>query len=69
MKLGNSKGIRIPKAMLDKDGWLALEEVEDGVFLRGRDSEKMSWEDTYKAMAAEAEDWSDLEVAVSDGIG
>ena len=69
--IGNSKGIRIPKAMLDKygwSGWLVLEEAEEGVFLRGRDSEKMSWEDTYKAMAAEAEDWSDLEVAVSDGI-
>ena len=69
--IGNSKGIRIPKAMLDKygwSGWLVLEEAEEGVFLRGRDSEKMSWEDTYRAMAAEAEDWSEMEVAVSDGI-
>ena len=41
--IGNSKGIRIPKATLDKygwSGWLVLEEAEEGVFLRGRDSEE-----------------------------
>ena len=29
---------------------------------------KLSWEDTFRAMASEAEDWSDFDAALSDGI-
>ena len=29
---------------------------------------KLSWSDTYRAMAADDEDWSDLDVAVADGL-
>ena len=69
--IGNSRGIRLPKSLLDKYGWddrLVMEEAEDSIVLRGRETNKLSWEDTYRAMAAEAEDWSDLDVALSDGI-
>ncbi|MXX77567.1 MAG: AbrB/MazE/SpoVT family DNA-binding domain-containing protein, partial [Gemmatimonadales bacterium] len=27
-----------------------------------------SWEDTYRAMAAEAEDWSDFDATLADGL-
>ena len=70
--IGNSKGIRLPKALLDKYGWndrLLLEEMEEGVVLRGADTHSLSWEDTYRAMAAESEDWSDFDIALSDGLG
>ncbi len=30
--------------------------------------DKLSWKDTYRAMAAADEDWSDLDVAVADGL-
>ena len=69
--IGNSRGIRLPKALLDKYGWsdwLVMEELEDGVALRGKDTQHLSWEETYRAMAEEAEDWSDLDAAISDGI-
>ena len=68
--IGNSKGIRLPKSLLEKYGWsdtLVLQEVEEGVVLHGRASDKLSWEDTGRAMAAEREDWTDLEVTVADG--
>ena len=29
---------------------------------------RLSWKETYRAMAADREDWSDLDAAVSDGI-
>ena len=69
--IGNSRGIRLPKVMLQKYGWtdsLVVEETDDGVFLRGGAANRLSWEDTYRAMAAEGEDWSDLDATVADGL-
>ena len=69
--IGNSKGIRIPKALREKYGWsesVVLEETEDGILLRRDTSQRLSWEETYQAMADADEDWSDLDVAVADGL-
>lgn len=69
--IGNSQGIRIPKALLDRYGWsesLLLEEMEESIVLRGKETGKLSWEETYRAMAAEGEDWTDWEVTVADGL-
>ena len=69
--IGNSKGIRLPKALLDKYGWsdrLMLEELESSVVLRGEKTQHLSWEETYRAMAAESEDWSDFDIAIADGL-
>ena len=69
--IGNSRGIRLPKALLDKYGWndrLVLEEGEDRIVLRGKETRQLSWEETYRAMAAEGEDWSDFDITLSDGV-
>lgn len=69
--VGNSKGIRLPKSLLQKYGWsesLVLEEMEGGVFLYSEETNKLSWEETYRAMAAEKEDWSDLDPTAGDGV-
>ena len=69
--IGNSKGIRLPKALLDKYGWsdrLMLEELEESVVLRGEKTHNLSWEETSRAMAAESEDWSDFDIAIADGV-
>lgn len=72
VQIGNSRGVRLPKRVLDKYAivdTLVLEEREDGIFLRGRqDAEKLSWEETFHEMALESEEWSDMETAVDDGI-
>ena len=69
--IGNSRGIRLPKTLLQRYGWsdsLVLEETESGVFLHGKKEEKLSWTETYRSMAAEPEDWTDLETTVADGL-
>lgn len=69
--IGNSKGIRLPKILLQKYGWsdsLILEETEEGIFLHKKEGNKLSWEETYQAMAEEDEDWSDLDVTIADGL-
>lgn len=69
--IGNSKGIRLPKSLIRQYGWsetIVMEEAEDGVFLRARDQGKLSWKDTYRAMAAAEEDWRDFDATVADGI-
>ncbi len=71
VSIGNSQGIRIPKELLDKYGWsesLLLEEMEESIVLRGKATGKLSWEETYRAMAAEGEDWTDWEVTAADGL-
>lgn len=69
--IGNSKGIRLPKVLLQKYGWgdsLVLEETEEGIFLYSNEKNKPSWKETYRAMAADREDWSDLDTTVADGL-
>lgn len=69
--IGNSRGVRIPKALLQKYGFsdsLVLEETERGILLRKKQEDKLSWEDTFKAMAEEGEDWTDLDVTLLDGL-
>ena len=71
ISIGNSKGIRLPKALLQKYGWsdsLVLEETEQGISLYSREKNKLSWQETYRAMATEDEDWSDLDATVADGL-
>ncbi|RZB33671.1 MAG: antitoxin MazE [Desulfobacteraceae bacterium Eth-SRB2] len=69
--IGNSKGVRIPKALLQKYGLkhtLLLEETERGLLLRKKEESKLSWEDTYKAMANEKEHWDDFDTTLLDGL-
>jgi antitoxin MazE len=69
--IGNSKGVRIPKALLQKYGFnnsLLLEETDRGLLLRKKDDHKLSWEDTYKTMATEKEDWGDFDATLLDGL-
>jgi len=69
--IGNSKGIRLPKSILQKYGFsdtILLEETEQGILLRQIEDEKLSWEKTYKEMAEEKEDWQDFENALLDGL-
>ncbi|HKK34532.1 MAG TPA: AbrB/MazE/SpoVT family DNA-binding domain-containing protein [Desulfomicrobiaceae bacterium] len=69
--IGNSRGIRIPKPLLQKYGMsetLVLEETADGLLLKKKNSEQLSWEETYQAMAAAEEDWGDFEETVADGL-
>jgi hypothetical protein len=47
---------------------LLLEETERGVLLRQKDSVKLSWEETYKEMAQENEDWGEFENTLLDGL-
>ena len=71
ISIGNSKGIRIPKVLLQKYGWgesLVLEETEEGIFLYSNEKNKLSWQETYRAMAADREDWSDLDTTVAYGL-
>lgn len=71
VSIGNSKGVRLPKLILQKYGFsdeLLLEETEQGILLRKVDDVKLSWEQTYREMAQEREDWQDFENIVLDGL-
>ena len=71
-RIGNSRGIRLPSALIRKHG------LEDGLVLEDRGHEivltpkigsiKISWEETAKEMSASGEDWSDWESTAADGL-
>ena len=71
MPIGNSRGVRLPKTVLDKYAIrdaVVVEQREEGLLLRSKKDKRLSWEDTFKAMAHEREDWSDLDVVSNDGL-
>jgi len=38
------------------------------LLLRKKDDNKLSWEDSYKAMAEERENWDDFDTTLLDGL-
>lgn len=71
--IGNSKGIRLPKAILERyaiAGSIVLEVREEALVFRNEKDKRLSWTDTYKEMALEHEDWQSVEDAtIADGLG
>jgi antitoxin MazE len=69
--IGNSRGVRLPMAILARYsiGEAVLLEVrEDGVLLRRKEDDRLSWEDTYREMARKREDFRDLDATSFDGL-
>ncbi|TWI72300.1 antitoxin MazE [Desulfobotulus alkaliphilus] len=69
--IGNSKGIRIPQKLIQKYGLnnsLLLEETDKGLLLHKKEDSMLSWEDTYKSMADEKENWDDFNTVILDGL-
>jgi antitoxin MazE len=70
VNIGNSLGIRLPKILLQKYGFthsLVLEETPRGLLLRKKQDDKLSWPDTYQAMAEESENWNEYDQTLLDG--
>ncbi len=71
VRIGNSRGVRLPKTVLDKYAIrdaVVVEQREDGLLLRSKKDRRLSWEETFKAMAHDREDWSDLDGTLNDGL-
>ncbi len=70
--IGNSRGLRLPKKLIDLyhfDDDLVLEVREEGVLIKAPErGGQYSWEETYAEMAAEAEDWSDFDIIADEGL-
>jgi antitoxin MazE len=72
-RIGNSRGIRLPAAMLRKyhiKDTLIAEERPDEIALRPQRAPrpKLSWVDTAKAIKAAHEDWSEWDATAGDGV-
>lgn len=71
VSIGNSRGVRLPRAVLTRyaiQEAVVAEEREEGLLLRSKTDRRLSWVDTYRDMAREREDWTDLESTVGDGL-
>jgi len=69
--IGNSKGIRLPKTLLQKYGFsenVIIEEKPDGLLLKRSADHKLSWEEGFKEMAKEEENWDDFDITLMDGL-
>jgi len=69
--IGNSRGVRLPKEIIERyaiEDSIVLEAREETLVFRNKHDKRLSWEDTFKAMAREREDWRDLEGTIADGL-
>lgn len=70
--IGNSRGIRLPKAVLEKyaiTDTVVLEERAEGLLFRNKKKDqRLSWAETYREMSRQRENWSDLDATLDDGI-
>jgi antitoxin MazE len=69
--IGNSRGVRLPKEIIQRyaiEDTIVLEAREEALVFRNKRDKRLSWEDTFKDMAREREDWRDLEGTVADGL-
>ena len=70
-QIGNSRGIRLPAALLKKYGitdTILLEERPDEIALKTKKDKKLSWKETFAEIARAKEDWANLEATVADGL-
>jgi antitoxin MazE len=69
--VGNSRGVRLPRELLRKYGIsdaLVLEELPEGMLLRGTSGPKMSLDQTFADMAAAHEDLCVWNGVAGDGM-
>lgn len=59
IQVGNSKGIRIPKKILEQyamEGKLHMELAEEGILLKPVNQPRLGWGEAFAAMAAAGDD-------------
>ncbi len=59
VRIGNSKGIRIPKLLLDQTDFgneVELELQENSIVIRSSKSSRHGWEEQFKMMAEKGDD-------------
>lgn len=60
IRIGNSRGIRIPKSFIEQSGLSDQVELTLGdneIILRSADVNRKNWEDSFKKMAEEGDDF------------
>jgi antitoxin MazE len=60
VKIGNSQGIRIPKLLLNQTNFgdeVELELLENRIVIRPSQSSRQDWEEQFKKMAEQGDDW------------
>jgi antitoxin component of MazEF toxin-antitoxin module len=72
-RIGNSRGIRLPAGMLRKyniTDTVVAEEMSNEIVLRaGRSKlQKLSWEETARAMSRSKENWAEWDALEGDGL-
>lgn len=77
IRIGNSRGLRLPKKLIDLYGLregsdIEIEENRSGILLRPVKREyTIPWEEAYRQMAAEREEnleWEEWESTHEDGL-
>jgi len=71
-QIGNSRGIRLPAALIRKHGFehgLVIEDRGHEIALKPKAGpKKLSWEETAREMVAANEDWSEWDCTLADGL-
>lgn len=76
VRIGNSRGVRLPVPLLERyriKTKVVAERRPDGILLKPARDDRLSWEDTARAMAddraKQGDEFADFEVTAGDGLG
>lgn len=76
VRIGNSRGVRLPVPLLERyriKTQVVVEQRPDGILLRPAKDDRLSWDDTAKAMAADrarqGDEFHEFEAVAQDGLG
>ena len=72
VRVGNSKGVRLPKGLLARHrigATVTVHSTERGILLAPSKDKRLGWDDTFRAMAAATDDdFSAFAATVADGL-
>jgi antitoxin MazE len=73
VRIGNSRGVRLPAPLLARyriKNQVSAEQLPEGILLRAVKDDRLSWEETARAMAEEGNgEFADIERATAtDGL-
>ena len=69
--VGNSKGVRLPSAVIRRyhiEDELEMVETADGILLRPKLSDMLSYEEAFAEMAAEGTEIAEFDGTLADGL-
>jgi antitoxin MazE len=69
ISIGNSKGIRIPKSILEQCGFqntVTIEVIDHNLLIKAADSSRQGWKEMFSLESSRPQDFSDVQAFANE---